>query len=55
MTPRRPERGDGVRPGAGGEEAALFAALLLRMYQRYAERKGLKFGARGLPTRSWGA
>ena len=32
-----------IRPGAGGEEAALFAALLLRMYQRYAERKGFQF------------
>ena len=32
-----------IRPGAGGEEAALFAALLLRMYQRYAERKGYRF------------
>ena len=27
-----------VRAGAGGEEAALFAAELLRMYVRYAER-----------------
>ncbi|MDR1599794.1 MAG: peptide chain release factor 1 [Oscillospiraceae bacterium] len=27
-----------VRAGAGGEEASLFAALLLRMYTRYAER-----------------
>ena len=34
-----------IRPGAGGEEAALFAALLLRMYQRYAERKGFLFEA----------
>ncbi|MBQ4640816.1 MAG: peptide chain release factor 1 [Clostridia bacterium] len=34
-----------VRPGAGGEEAALFAALLVRMYQRYAERKGYRFEA----------
>ncbi|WP_022854784.1 peptide chain release factor 1 [Thermodesulfobacterium thermophilum] len=32
-----------IRAGAGGEEAALFAAELLRMYQRYAERKGWKF------------
>ena len=32
-----------IRPGAGGDEAALFAALLLRMYQRYAERKGFAF------------
>ncbi|MGB9860285.1 MAG: PCRF domain-containing protein, partial [Moorellaceae bacterium] len=29
-----------IRAGAGGEEAALFAADLLRMYQRYAENKG---------------
>ena len=27
-----------VRAGAGGEEAALFAADLFRMYARYAER-----------------
>ena len=32
-----------IRPGTGGEEAALFAGDLLRMYQRYAERKGWKF------------
>lgn len=31
-----------IRAGAGGEEAALFAADLMRMYQRYAERKGWK-------------
>ena len=29
-----------VRGGAGGDEASLFAALLLRMYIRYAERRG---------------
>ncbi len=29
-----------IRGGAGGEEAALFGALLLRMYTRYAERRG---------------
>lgn len=29
-----------IRGGAGGEEAALFAADLLRMYTRYAERQG---------------
>ncbi len=29
-----------IRPGTGGEEAALFAADLLRMYQRHAERSG---------------
>lgn len=31
-----------IRAGAGGEEAALFAAELFRMYTRYAERKGWK-------------
>ena len=31
-----------IRPGAGGEEAALFAGLLTRMYVRYAERHGFK-------------
>ena len=32
-----------VRAGTGGEEAALFAADLFRMYQRYAELRGWKF------------
>jgi peptide chain release factor 1 len=32
-----------VRAGTGGEEAALFAAALLRMYQRYAANKGWKY------------
>lgn len=31
-----------IRAGAGGEEAALFAADLYRMYTRYAERQGWK-------------
>lgn len=31
-----------IRPGTGGEEAALFAGDLLRMYQRYAESQGWK-------------
>ncbi len=31
-----------IRAGTGGEEAALFGADLLRMYQRYAERHGFK-------------
>jgi peptide chain release factor 1 len=31
-----------VRGGAGGDEAALFAGDLLRMYQRFAEREGWK-------------
>ena len=31
-----------VRAGTGGDEAALFGADLMRMYMRYAERKGWK-------------
>ncbi|MBO9472546.1 peptide chain release factor 1 [Shimia sp. R10_1] len=31
-----------IRPGTGGDEAALFAGDLLRMYQRYAETRGWK-------------
>jgi peptide chain release factor 1 len=31
-----------IRPGTGGDEAALFAADLLRMYQRYSEARGWK-------------
>lgn len=31
-----------IRAGVGGEEAALFAADLFRMYSRYAERQGWK-------------
>jgi peptide chain release factor 1 len=31
-----------IRAGAGGDEAALFAAEVSRMYMRYAERKGYK-------------
>ncbi len=32
-----------IRPGTGGDEAALFAGDLLRMYQRYSEAQGWKF------------
>lgn len=31
-----------IRPGAGGEESALFAAELLRVYQHFADAKGWK-------------
>jgi peptide chain release factor 1 len=31
-----------IRAGAGGDEAGLFAAELMRMYLRYAERRGWK-------------
>ncbi len=33
-----------IRAGTGGDEAGLFAANLLRMYQRYAESHGWKIG-----------
>lgn len=32
-----------VRAGTGGEEAALFAAELFRMYQKFAQQQGWKF------------
>lgn len=31
-----------IRPGVGGEESALFGAVLMKMYMRYAERKKWK-------------
>ncbi len=31
-----------IRGGAGGEESALFSAVLFRMYLMYAEKKGFK-------------
>jgi peptide chain release factor 1 len=44
LVPRDPRDADDVvleiKAGAGGEESALFAGDLLRMYQRYAERHG---------------
>lgn len=46
MVPRDPRDSANVvveiRAGTGGEEAALFAADLLRMYTRYSEKKGFK-------------
>src|SRR6056297_2982180 len=32
-----------IRPGTGGDEAALFAADLMRMYHRYTEAQGWSF------------
>ncbi|MCL5261874.1 MAG: PCRF domain-containing protein, partial [Patescibacteria group bacterium] len=32
-----------IRAGAGGDEAAIFAGDLARMYQRFAARRGFKF------------
>lgn len=44
LLPKDPRDGKNViveiRAGTGGDEAALFAGDLLRMYQRYAERQG---------------
>ncbi len=46
LLPKDPYEGRNViveiRAGTGGEEAALFAGELFRMYQRFAERKGWK-------------
>jgi peptide chain release factor 1 len=46
LIPRDPNDGKDVivevKAGAGGEESALFAGDLLRMYLRYAERQGWK-------------
>ena len=36
-----------IRAGTGGEEAALFAAELARMYQKYAEARGWKIEPMG--------
>lgn len=33
-----------IRAGAGGDEAAIFAGDLFRMYQRYCEKQGWKLG-----------
>jgi peptide chain release factor 1 len=43
-----------VRAGAGGDEAALFAAELFRMYGRYAERRGWKLEVLSLSPSSAG-
>ena len=46
LVPRDPSDGKDalleVKSGEGGEESALFAGDLLRMYERYAERRGWK-------------
>ena len=47
LTPRDPNDDKNVileiRAGTGGDEASIFAGDLFRMYQRYCERKRLKF------------
>lgn len=52
LAPRDPHDGDDivmeVKSGAGGEEAALFAGEIVRMYQRYAEKHGFSIEVLGL-------
>ncbi|MEE3420485.1 MAG: peptide chain release factor 1 [Lachnospiraceae bacterium] len=47
LLPRDPDEGRDViveiRAGTGGDEAALFAADLYRMYTRYADRRGWRY------------
>ncbi len=43
-----------IRPGTGGDEAALFAGDLLRMYQRHAEAAGWSFQLLDLATSELG-
>lgn len=47
LIPKDPEDSKNVvleiSAGAGGDEAALFAGDLFRMYQRYCDKKGLRF------------
>ena len=52
LLPRDPDDGKNVimeiRAGVGGEEAALFAHSLYRMYAMYAERRGWRVSVTGL-------
>lgn len=52
LAPRDPHDADDIvmeiKSGAGGEEAALFAGELARMYQRYAEKNGFSIEILGL-------
>src|SRR2546422_11428378 len=44
-----------IRAGTGGDEAALFAAALFRMYTRFCERRGGEGEGRSLPRgKIWG-
>ncbi len=43
-----------IRAGTGGDEAAIFAGDLFRMYQRYCERKGLKLEVNEISEGSMG-
>ncbi len=43
-----------ISSGTGGDEAALFAGDLFKMYQRYCEKKGLKFDVTSVSEGSQG-
>ncbi len=43
-----------IRAGTGGNEAAIFAADLLRMYQKYSEKKGWNMGSESIEKTSLG-
>lgn len=43
-----------IRAGTGGDEAAIFAGDLFRMYQRFCEKRGLKLGVLDLTEGSAG-
>ena len=52
LVPKDPEDGKNaileIRSGTGGDEAALFAGDLFRMYSKFCERKGWKFEVSGM-------
>ena len=43
-----------IRSGAGGDEAALFGAEIMRMYMKYAERKRFKVNWKSLYVKQFG-
>ena len=57
LAPRDPHDSDDIvmeiKSGAGGEEAALFASELARMYQRYAESMALPRKSLDCPNLTW--
>lgn len=58
LAPRDPHDGDDIlleiKPGAGGEESALFASDLARMYLKYAEKEGWKVETLGITESDMG-
>ncbi|WP_333618242.1 peptide chain release factor 1 [Dietzia sp.] len=58
LAPRDPHDSDDIlleiKPGAGGEESALFAADLAKMYLKYAEKSGWKVETLGITESDMG-